>query len=497
MTLFWPTNPRLIEINAWTWLHALSDRHQRAIHLGTVPDEDLDALAAWHLDGVWLMGVWERSPTGRQIARAHPDLQAEYHHALPDFQPDDVIGSPYAVRRYEVDPHLGGREALAALRRRLADRGLRLVLDFVPNHTATDHAWLQHNPACYVMGTLEDLHHDPASFFSGPGRSTGMVFAHGRDPYFPAWTDTAQLNAFNPSLRALAANTLLSIASQCDGVRCDMAMLMTNSVFSHTWGDRVGRRPEVEFWDVVIPAVKGQFPQFIFMAEVYWDMEWDLIQQGFDYAYDKRLYDRLLYEPVHAITGHLRAEMDYQRHMVRFIENHDEPRAATSFGPGRDVAAAAITATLPGALLLHEGQVHAHQVKLPVQLGRRPFEPENDIVAGFYRALLAETAQSVYRDGDWQLCDIWPAWDGHEAHHGLIAYTWRSGEARRLVVVNYSAAPGQGRVALGHLGLDRRGWRLHDALNPNGVYDRDGSDMAHQGLYIDLPPWGAHLFAFR
>ncbi len=209
----WCANPLIYEINTWTWLQALSQKHGRTITLGTVPDTDLDTLIAWNLDAVWLMGVWERSPAGQRIAREHPDLQAEYRRALPDFAPEDVVGSPYAVRSYTVDEHLGGREGLAALRERLARRGLKLVLDFVPNHVATDHPWLDTNPGCLVQGSLTDLNAHAGTYFLGP---KGRVFAHGRDPYFPAWTDTAQLHAFNANYRAKATETLLDVASQCD-----------------------------------------------------------------------------------------------------------------------------------------------------------------------------------------------------------------------------------------------------------------------------------------
>ena len=277
----WRPGPLIYEINTWTWLHGLSAAHQEPVTLGTVPDDALDALAAWGFDALWLMGVWERSPLSRQVAREHPDLQEGYRSALPDFTLDDVIGSPYAVRRYAVDPALGGSDELAALRGRLAARGLKLILDYVPNHVARDHAWLHTAPECIVQGAPGDLAAQPAAFFAGPG---GRVFAHGRDPHFSGWTDTAQVNAFSPAARNRAAMTLLEIAGQCDGLRCDMAMLVTNRIFAQTWGERAGPVPETEFWDVVIPAVKEQNPDCLFLAEVYWDLEWELLAQGFDYA---------------------------------------------------------------------------------------------------------------------------------------------------------------------------------------------------------------------
>ncbi len=494
MALSWPRNPLIYEINTWTWLAELSDRSGQAITLANVPDDELDALARWGYHAVWLMGVWERSPAGRAIAVEHPGLQDEYRRALPDFKPEDVVGSPYAVRRYRVDDHLGGPEALAALRERLAGRGLRLMLDFVPNHVAIDHPELAAHPGCFLQGTHRDLEEHPDQFFAGP---SDRVFAHGRDPYFPAWTDTAQFNAFGTECRAHIRQLLQEIAAQCDGVRCDMAMLVTNRIFAQTWGERAGRMPPTEYWTDIIPAVKAQHPAFCFMGEVYWDMEWELQQQGFDFTYDKRLYDRLRGDPARSVLAHLGGDLAYQQHMVRFIENHDEPRATMALGPGRDLAAAVLVATLPGATLVHEGQPVGHQVKLPVQLGRRPPEADNKAVEAFYRMLLGEVAGLVYRDGAWQLCQCAPAWDLNATHRNLLAYSWRLGEVRRLVVVNYAATGSQGRVALEGFDVAGRTWHLHDFMHPGETYQRDGDDLAQHGLYVDLRPWQAHIFVFE
>jgi len=492
----WRSNPLIYEINTWIWLQELSDKYSQPITLGTVPDAELDALAQWGLDALWLMGVWERSPAGRHIAQEHPGLQVEYRHALPDFTPEDVVGSPYSVRRYEVDAHLGGRKELAIIRRKLAQRGLRLILDFVPNHVAPDHPWIESHPECFIQGTREEMDDQPDSFLMGSGPSHHLVFANGRDPYFPPWTDTVQLNAFSPVLRAKAVDTLLDIASQCDGVRCDMAMLVTNRVFWHTWGERAGDVPKTEYWHVVIPTIKAEHPDFMFMGEVYWDMEWELQQQGFDYTYDKRLYDRLKNDTVRGIIGHLQASLDYQSHLVRLIENHDEGRAVTELGRERSLAGAVLITTLPGATLLHEGQFVGHRVKIPVQLGRRPPEPDDDEIEQFYRCILAEVNHPIYHDGIWRLHEVAPAWDLNATYRNLIAYTWRSDSERRLIVINFSSGSAQGRVALSDLALEGQNWQLYDVLNNSG-YERDGDDIAEHGLYIDLKPWQAHLFIFR
>jgi len=495
MSPSWRKNPLIYEINAWTWLAALTQKYGQPVTLGSVPDAEFDGLGGWGFDGVWLMGVWERSPAGRNIALNHPGLQEEFRRALPDFKPEDVVGSPYAVRNYTVDAHLGGPAGLAAFRQQLATRGLRLVLDFVPNHVAIDHPWLVSHPECFIQGTKDESDTRPDQFFDKVDSGRTRVYTYGRDPHFPPWTDTAQVNAFSPALRARAVDTLHSIASQCDAVRCDMAMLVTNRVFAQTWGERARQIPPSEYWEVVISAVKAEYPDFKFLAEVYWDMERELLQQGFDYTYDKRLYDRLQNDPARAVVSHLEADPAYQEHMIRFIENHDERRATVALGAGRDLAAAVLIATLSGAAMLHEGQLVGHQIKLPIQLGRRPPEPDNAQVETFYRMLLGEVRHPAYHDGEWHLRECNPAWDLNASNRSLIAYTWRLGDERRLVVVNYSPTSAQGRVPLPDFDLAKQKWTLHDAMH-RVDYARDGDEMSDPGLYIDLLPWQAHIFQF-
>jgi len=337
------TRLSIYEINTAVWLTRLG-----GVDLARVPPSAWDALAALPVDAVWLMGVWERSPAGLAIAQADPGLAAGNRAALPDLRPEDVIGSPYCVRDYVVDARFGGPEALAAARAQLAARGLGLILDYVPNHVAPDHPWTTERPGCFVRGTEEDLARDPGAFLRTPG---GIV-ARGRDPYFPPWPDVVQLDAFSAELREAVAELLTGVGEQCDGVRCDMAMLMTNDVFARTWDKRP---PEEEFWPPLIARVKREHPGFTFIAEAYWDMEWTLQQQGFDYCYDKRLYDRLAHEGAEAVRGHLQADAAYQERLLRFIENHDEPRAAATFTPARARAAAVAVSTLPGARLYHDG----------------------------------------------------------------------------------------------------------------------------------------------
>ena len=235
----WPLHPVIYEINTWVWLNELGQKYQRPVTLATVPPEEWDQIASLGFDAVWFMGVWERSPAGIAISMQNPGLLEDFKRALPDFAVEDNVGSPYCVRRYVVDEHLGGPPGLAAARSHLRERGLRLILDFVPNHVAPDHPWVSDHPEYFVQGNADDTKNDPVSFVE----IEGTVFARGRDPYFPAWPDVLQLNAFQPGLRQAVIATITDIAGQCDGIRCDMAMLMLNDIFERTWGDRAGNKP--------------------------------------------------------------------------------------------------------------------------------------------------------------------------------------------------------------------------------------------------------------
>ena len=318
-----------------------------------------------------------------------------------------------------------------------------------------------------------------------PGRSCGRPAASsrsGRDPYFAPWPDVVQLDAFAPGLRDAVAETLIAIGDQCDGLRCDMAMLMTNEVFARTWGERAGPPPAEEFWPPLIARVRPRHPDFVFMAEAYWDMEWTLQQQGFDLCYDKRLYDRLAHEPAESVRGHLQADGAYQERLVRFIENHDEPRAAATFGPAQARAAAVVVSTLPGARLYHDGQLEGRRTRIPVFLGRGPDEPADADLRAFYERLLRAVADGDLRRGEWRLC----ACDG-------LARQRLAPPSRRLVLDDAGAARARRRQPLRRAGEGARAaavgrprgqdWELVDRLDGRR-FERDGDELADDGLYV-------------
>jgi hypothetical protein len=485
----WPRQPVIYEINTWVWVQELSRHHRRRLTLGTIPQEEWDSLAGLEIDAVWLMGVWKRSPTGIRIARERPELLSAYREVLPDYSECDVVGSPYSVQRYTVDEHLGGTEGLAHARSQLARNRIRLILDYVPNHVARDHPWVMEHPEYFIQGDAEDLRREPKGFF----RAGEKVIACGRDPYFPPWTDTSQLNVFSPGLREAAIETLYRISEQCDGVRCDMAMLLIGEVFEKTWGMRTGPRPASEFWRELIEDVRRRCPGFLFLGEAYWDLEWELQQQGFDYCYDKRLYDRLVHGSAEGVLLHLGADVSYQERLARFIENHDELRAGRVFPPDRLRVAALAAHTLPGAKLFHEGQFEGRRVRVPVQLGRRPEEDVNQDLVGFYRRLRELIRRIQSRGSEWRLCGR-NGWPDNSSHLNLAAWCWRGVQENHLVVVNLSGDRAQARVRWPFPDLSGRSVLISDLFS-GAVYRREGDEMIDPGLYVDIEAWGFHFLS--
>ena len=478
----------LYQINTRVWLTELSRAFGRPATLDDIPDDDLDRFASVGFDWVWFLSVWQNGPAGRRVSRANPEWRKDFEETLPDLREDDIAGSGFAITAYSVGPELGGDGALARLRDRLRKRGLRLILDFVPNHTALDHAWVDEHPEYYIRATAADLARAPQNHVRIETNRGDLILAHGRDPYFPGWPETLQLDYGNPGTQEAMICELQKIAMQCDGVRCDMAMLSLPDVFERTWGRRAPL-----FWPNATRRVREVVPDFVFMAEAYWDLEATLLQQGFDYSYDKRLYDRLRDGHARPVREHLAGEVDFQAKLARFLENHDEPRAAATFASGMHEAAAVITYLSPGLRFFHHGQFEGRKKHISPHLVRAPSEPIDTARRAFYARLLAVLQQPIMRNGVWRLLECVPAWDGNWSWDCFIAALWVDEEGhRRLVAVNYAGNQSQCYV---RLPMEEHGQALKfKDLVGAASYVRDRNDLAARGLYLDMAPWAFHVF---
>jgi len=470
------TNPRyplLYQINTRVWLTEISRKIGRRATLDDIPDAELDRLAAKGFDWIWFLSVWQTGLAGQRISRSNAEWLREFKETLPDLRDEDIPGSGFAITGYTTHPNLGGDAALARLRDRMRRRGLRLLLDFVPNHTGPDHPWVEDHPEYYVPGTAQDLARSPGNYTRVPRKKGDLILAFGRDPYFPGWPDALQLNYGNPATQEAMIGELSRIAGQCDGVRCDMAMLVLPEVFERTWGIR-----SQPFWPKATQRVREMHP-------------------GFDYAYDKRLYDRLREGHARPVREHFHAGLDYQDKLARFLENHDEPRAAAVFARDVQVAAAAITFLSPGLRFLHDGQFEGRKKRISPHLARRPDEPVDADLVRFYDRLLAILQKPVVRNGHWRLLECDSAWEGNWTRDCFLAFLWElSGEDRLLVVVNYAGNQSQCCVKLPLGDIANRIWRLEDLLSTD-VYIRDGNDLHVRGLFVDMRPWQAAVFTLK
>ncbi|MGE5307233.1 MAG: alpha-amylase family glycosyl hydrolase [Alphaproteobacteria bacterium] len=482
--------PLLYQINTRVWVTQLSRALGKRATLDDIPDAELDRLAALGFNWIWFLSVWQTGPAAQAISRANPEWRREFAETLPDLKDEDIGGSGFAIQKYTVHRGLGGAAALVRLRQRLQKRGLKLMLDFVPNHMAPDHPWLDAQPDYFVHGSESDLARAPQNYCRVQTKIGPLVLAYGRDPYFDGWPDTLQLNYGNPAAQEAMIGELLKIAQQCDGVRCDMAMLVLPEVFERTWG--IQSQP---FWPKATERVRKKSPDFCFMAEVYWDLEWTMQQQGFDYTYDKRLYDRLREGRARPVREHFYAGLDYQKKLTRFLENHDEPRAAATFAPEVHEAAAVITFLSPGLRFLHQGQFEGRKKRISPHLVRAPEEPADERLRQFYDRLLAVLRDPAVRNGEWRLLECVPAWDGNWTQDCFLAFAWQgAGKERLLVAVNYAPNQSQCYVRLPFPDLRDQQWRLEDLLSDAG-YDRDGNDLEFRGLYLDMVPWQASVFS--
>ncbi len=494
-----PEYPALYQINTRVRLRQLSAELGRTATLADFPERDLATMRDQGFNWVWLTGVWQTGAAGRRVSRSHQDWIDGYVETLGnDLRQEDICGSPFAITSYTAHKDLGGDAALAALRKRLGRQKLRLLLDFVPNHTALDHPWVNKHPEFYIRGKESDLKVTPENYYRPPRKR--LVFAHGRDCYSSGWQDTLQLNYRHPGLRKAMLDELARIAEKCDGVRCDMAMLLLPDEIRRIWGEApeiVGGSAAVEapFWPEAIRHVRRQRGRkdFLFLAEVYWEKEWELQQQGFDYTSDKKLYDRLRDRNAAEVRGHLTADLDYQRKSVRFLENHDEKRAAAVFWP-REVhqAAAIVTYLVPGMRHFHEGQLEGWRRKLSVHLSRRLPEPPDPVLQSFYNRLLTCMRRPEVCEGTWQLLDCVPSSDGNPSFDRFIAFTWEFKTKRLLVVVNYGSDKAQCHLPL-RFAEPGGMYLLHDLMSCSH-YERWGSELLSPGLYLDMEGWRFHVF---
>lgn len=484
-------NPSLFEINGRVWLKRFKGNSEHTT-LKDVDKSFFDKLQQQQFDYLWLMGAWQNSEEFADKYCFVDGLQKEYSNALPDWNKSDVIGSPYAIDDYALNKRFGTKSDLLEFKEKLNRTGIKLILDFIPNHFSAESKLIFSNPEIFLEADEDFLNADRETFFT----SSDKIFAHGRDPYFPAWKDTVQVNYFNTVTYDFLTDILFDLTELCDGVRCDMAMLPLLAIFENTWNKIIRKmdykKPPHEFWESAISSVKDKRNDFIFIAEAYWDLEYELQKLGFDYTYDKRLTDRLMTDTPASIKAHLRADPEYQSKSLRFLENHDEKRAVDAFGIDKSKAAAVVCGTLPGMRFYHDGQFEGKTVKLPVQLGREPVEKVNTGIQKFYNLLFSITGKDVCKYGKWELLDVLPAGSDDQTFQNVLSWIWSNDDQYMLVVINYSGEDAYCRLRL-DLETNVEELELTDLMEDKS-YKRAKDELESDGLFIQLKGFQSQIF---
>ncbi len=416
-------HPLVLEINTRCWLRELAGGSQNLVTLDRVPESIVRDWKDLGFSHIWLMGVWTTGPKTLEIARSQPGFRKLSIDAFGENGPQRLAASPYAIAEYSVAELLGGASGLREFRSLLNRHGLQLILDFVPNHLGVDHPWLEQRSELFVRSPVEKA----GTFHLG-----AHWVAHGKDPFFPPWIDTAQLDYRNEATRRAMTDVLQSVAAQCDGVRCDMAMLLLNDIFAKTWADfpAAGETPSTEFWEDAISEVRQRQPDFLFLAEAYWDTEPRLEKLGFNYCYDKKFLDELVERKFSALQKHVRKVAESFR-PARFLANHDEAPIAALLTSEEGRAAAVLLLAQPGLRLLHDGQLAGRKHRAPVQFNSYWPETEDLEMAAFYRDLIRRLSKTLIGQGVPEFCET--------GIDSCFAVKWSGGNAlEHLVVTNLS-----------------------------------------------------------
>lgn len=436
------SNPHLIEINTRLWLKNLREKYSSPeMTISAIPDEEWLNLKHLGFDIIWLIGVWQCGKMSAEIAKNDAGLIEEA--ARLGYDREKICCSPYSILEYKLDESFGFEWELRALKDKLNSMGLKLFLDFVSNHAAIDRAYDDECLNCLVLGDEEEYKRNPKMFHVREKDGKKIYVAYGKDPNFPSWYDTVQLNYFNPITREKMKNEFLKLLELCDGARCDMVMLTLNDVHESAWGWLLSKqgfsKPQTEFWQEVISQAKQIRPDFVFLAEVYWGLEWKLQQMGFDYTYDKVIYDRLKTMGADEIRGHLRAERLYQKRSARFIDNHDENPSVSSMGKNKAMAAAVIISTIRGLRFYNDMQLKGSAIRVPLQFTQFDSDSLRNVeMEKFYERLLLTVDHPAFHGGEWNLCEPLPMNPEDKSYRNFIAFTWIQRRTMKIVAVNYS-----------------------------------------------------------
>lgn len=554
----WMSHVVLMAKMVYVWLDQLSRSYGYPItRLDQVPDTELDRLATRGFSGLWLIGLWERSPASQQIKQICGNPEA--------------IASAYSLYDYEVAADLGGWEALASLRERAGLRGIRLASDMVPNHTGIYSRWVIQHPDWFVQTdyppfptyrfTGEDLSHDgnvclqiedgywsksdAAVVFKHYDRSTGRTryIYHGNDGTSIPWNDTAQLNYLIPELRESVIQTILHVARNFPIIRFDAAMTLAKKHYQRLWfplrglGGGIPSRAEhgmskeefdavfpTEFWREVVDRVAAESPGTLLLAEAFWMMEGYFVRTlGMHRVYNSAFMNMLKAEENAKYRKTIRNVLEFNheilKRFVNFMNNPDEKTAVAQFGSqGKYFGACVLLATMPGLPMFGHGQIEGYHEKYGMEYKRAYWDEQVDegLVRGHEMWIFPLLRRRWLFSGSENFV-LYDFQTGDSVDENVFAYSNRVGEQRALVLYHncHSTTSGWIRESVSFLAAgEGEGGRLEKtslaaALSApddedcylafrdqtEGVeYLRSARELREKGLYAELKEYQFHVF---
>ena len=477
-------HPLVFEISTRPWLYELSKLYGKNItKLREIPLEEFDELANNGVDIVWMMGVWSLGKYGLEY-----DKTQNFSVYLDDVTDEDIIGSPFAITKYECNPEIGTDEDLLWLKRELNIRGMKLMLDFVPNHSAADHGQAKTDPDMYIRepGDIHDR-----------DRYNEDGFAYGKALDLEPWKDVIQYNYWVEKTVEVMKDNLKKVLTLADAVRCDRAYLILNDVFAKTWEHEITifnyTKPEKEFWSYAITETKKINSNAIFLGEAYNEEYYQqLIDLGFDYVYNKALLDKLKID-AKGVKDYLKTKnSSFMKKACHFVENHDEQRIVSVAGGDHQKAKAmgTIAATVGGMIFMNNGQWGGKIEFLNVHLRRAKYEGDIDYMVNHYNKLNKVLLEPAFRGNNFYYVDNITG----EKKDDFIAYIREEGSNHFLVVVNYSNDKGCANVPIYNI----KGFKytlIFDALN-NIEYVKNHNDVK-EGMRICLDAWESHIYQYN
>ena len=478
-------HPLVYEISARPWLYELSKKYGKSItKLKEIPLEEFDELSNNGVDIVWIMGVWKLGQYGVKYDKKYGD----YSSVLPDYTDDDIIGSPFAITKYECNPDIGTDKDLIWLKRELNIRGMKLMLDFVPNHSAADHEQVDTDPNMYIRAP---------NGVQNETRYNEKGFAFGSDVNHQTWKDVIQYNYWDKKTIEVMKDNLKKVLTLSDAVRCDRAYLILNEVFGKAWENELTyykySKPEKEFWTYAIEEAKKINPNALFLGETHYEVyDKQLIEIGFDYIYNKPLLDNLI-KGAKEVKEYLKSkESFFMKKACHFVENHDEQRIVfiTDGDYQKAKAAGTIAATVGGMILINNGQWVGKKNKLDVHLRRALYEGDIAHMKNHYNKLNKVLLEPAFRGNTFYYIDNITG----EKKDDFIAYIREEGNNHYLVVVNYSKNKGCANVPIYNI----KGFKytlIYDALN-DIEYVKNYNDVKN-GMRVCLDAWESHIYEYN